>query len=297
MKLKDLRKESFTRGETYYKKIGLPLLTHEGTGKVLEKRRVSSSAIARASAHGVELVVFDTVVATFLKKGGMQLNCGGWRTRFTRHTMNGLLPAGQYLVSDGGIWTFTTGTFDTEGGIPYTDGCVVYENGKVKGAMTKSAAARRQRQFARSKNFTKRFVERFMAGKIEKPSMGDCLYCQLESGTQKFDSSVVEPGGTVRAPSSWEAADHVRRHIQEGYFVPSMLVNACKQRYGEIPIAVLVMFQWYWSQDGKETEGCVVSASYTTIHREVARRYLVGALRSYLCKAVGAEFGGRGWQS
>ena len=58
-----------------------------------------------------------------------------------------------------------------------------------------------------------------------------------------------------------------------------------------------MLLLWFWQQDGKEVEGGKISASLMRSYSDLGQRYLRKALRNYIRKCVGAEFGGAGWQS
>ena len=165
------------------------------------------------------------------------------------------------------------------------------------GALTKGQTGKRLRLLAKSKRFVNRFIKQFMAGNVKNPDFGDCLLCQIASGTSQCRHEVLELG-RARPPTPWEAADHVRSHIDEGYFVSSLLITACNAEYrGQYPMPLVALLLWFWEQGGKEVEGGKISASLMRSYSDLGQRYLRKALRSYIRKCVGAEFGGAGWQS
>lgn len=56
------------------------------------------------------------------------------------------------------------------------------------------------------------YYETFKTGKLDKPDLGDCLYCQF----------------------SLDNTDHLLSHIEENYLVPSLLLLACNDKPGAI---------------------------------------------------------------
>jgi hypothetical protein len=66
------------------------------------------------------------------------------------------------------------------------------------------------------------FVTDLFNGKLGRPGGGDCFYCQMMVRTVS--------GGKGDEKSLGEATnntDHILSHIEENYFVPSLLVRAC----------------------------------------------------------------------
>ena len=297
MNLKELspwKKLKYAKGETFYRLIGQPLLT-DGRGHMCEQRRVSPSATIQMIGPFITLKLFDTDVAKFQKGGGMVLNSGGWRTRFTRQAVDSLLPNSLALSQVSGLWWLTGRHF--EGG--FQDGCVVHEDGSVEHAMTKAQWKERVDLVAKSKRFIHRYVDHLLDGKVPPPGLGDCLYCKVETGTSKASIGVLLPDGTERPHTSEELGDHVRSHVDEGYFVPSMLWNAINEQGGPefLGWAGRESLQWLWSQERKNSPGSHVTAELFERDRARAGMQLRKVLSSYVKRRIGCEFSGRGWQS
>jgi len=108
--------------------------------------------------------------------------------------------------------------------------------------------------------FTKNYVNALFQGKVGKPGPGDCWYCALHTVEDKKPL-----GEAINSPS------HLREHIRERYYVPSLLWNATRA------FQVSKVAQWtlggLWGY-------CEPFTGFETI----ARAQLRSSLRQYLKK-------------
>jgi hypothetical protein len=299
MNLKDLpyAKFKYEKGETFYQRIGEALLT-DGRATAVDSRRVSPSAVARRNGNTVELVLFDTKVAVFHKTGSMTLQSGGWRTRYTREQLNLLLPKGLYLSSVAGVWVLqnmSKGNHPAEG---FQECCVIHEDGTTASTMKPAQLKELRDLIAKSKRYVRRYVDHLLDGKVASPGPGDCLYCQVEAGSSQAVVGVLLPDGTERPHTPEELGDHVRSHINEGYFVPSMLWNAVNQQGGPdfVRWSGRLVLQWLWTQQGKARPNDLVTAETFQHYRVAAGTDLRSVLTNYVRRKIGCEFRGMGWQ-
>lgn len=295
MKLDDIWKPTFADGETFYSKLGEELLISRG--KPVDERKISSTAKVKRNGESIKIVLFETPIATFRKRGGVVLNSGGWRTRFTREKINQLLPKGTGLYSDGGLWVVHG--FDGDQNVGFLDGMVISEQGIIEGGMAPAELSDRKALLKKSSRFCRRFIDRLLTGKVGRPGPGDCLYCQVEAGSQQTKMGVLERDGTVRPHTFDEASDHIVHHIDEGYFVPSLLHNAIMDMGGpgQLLMPARVVMQYCWAQEGKGVEEHGVSQQWFEREKKYGETVLRRVLHKYLKKRLGCEFGGKGWQS
>jgi hypothetical protein len=106
------------------------------------------------------------------------------------------------------------------------------------------------------------FVKALQDGKVEEPSGGDCWYCCMRT----------EDGKTMGDISK---SDHLKKHMLEKYYVPSLLMNAI-QAY---PV----------SGDAKEWLGMLwnkITRDEDSIKREAyyAKKALRNSLRKYMSR-------------
>lgn len=66
----------------------------------------------------------------------------------------------------------------------------------------------------RIRKYAEAYTTALKAGKVPKPGAGDCFFCQLRSQDGKtMGEAFNDPG-------------HIREHIRERYYVPSLLLRA-----------------------------------------------------------------------
>ena len=75
------------------------------------------------------------------------------------------------------------------------------------------------------RNYTKNFVMVLFAGELKPPNNGDCWFCSMQTEDGKTFGEMADPTG-----------DHILSHIDEQYYVASLLVNAIK-KFPVSPIA------------------------------------------------------------
>lgn len=149
----------------------------------------------------------NTHIITYHENGDVVLNSGGWRTSTTKARMNEYSPV--QIWQGRGLWT----AHWRGESYPYADGITFNTwTGKVTGAGEDPQAEVKLRR--RVNEYAKGFVEALTKGEVGRPSAGDCWGCCMkEVGTGK------EVMGN----------DHLLSHLDEKYYVPSLLVNAINE--------------------------------------------------------------------
>ena len=74
------------------------------------------------------------------------------------------------------------------------------------------------------------YIAALKAGKVSMPGGGDCWYCGMQTteGTPLGDNMpTLHPDGTVKNRVN---TDHLLSHMSEKYYVPSLAVNALRER-------------------------------------------------------------------
>jgi len=184
----------------------------------LERRSDSTIAV---KYHATDIVVFHPTYTEFFT--------GGWRTvttkaRLKRYGLPGLWQQNGEWYIDNFHHTFQEGlkkvneTFEYQG---YGE-----DQKKQRNALKK-----------RIKAYATGFVEQIYAGKIPAPSQGDCWGCL-------FHKQDIAPCGPL-------GADHLLSHIEEKYYVPSLLVNALESLGGSQAMKMVVADSF----GGKPPEG------------------------------------------
>lgn len=175
-------------------------------------------------AFGVKL--HATVIVTFHRDGRIVLNDGGWKTATTKARFNEYLPSEFRVYSDGGVWYLSHHVDTADKYIhrhyPYADGitlhpaCVAFRGSPTRVTGIGPDPKLQQKLRKRIRAYAKAYIAAFYAGDVPAPGVGDCFGCSM------LDSEGNAPMG---------GADHMLSHLDESYFVPSILHRAAK-RFG-----------------------------------------------------------------
>ena len=149
--------------------------------------------------HSTDILVFSG--------DSIRVSSGGWKTVTTKDHINKFLPAGYCLISENGFWF-----------ISHVGSCFPFKDGMVIDTKTDTADSGNYQKALKSYNFSKKketvfvnkYVDLLIAGKMEKPSSGDCFICQIAAQN-----------------STYKNYDHIQSHIDESYLVPSLIYAAC----------------------------------------------------------------------
>ena len=155
--------------------------------------------------HHTNIITFKSDIHEY---GNIVLNSGKWRTPTTKARMNEYLPPEWGIVQENSIWYVVHGKGwrkPGEGDYPFADGITLHPDGSVTGAGPDPKEILKLKK--RIKGYVEGFMVELLAGRIPKPSGGDCWLC----GMIKGDDS------------------HILSHIEEKYYVPILLVNAIEE--------------------------------------------------------------------
>ena len=159
----------------------------------------------------------STDIVTFHPDGRIVLNSGGWRTMTTKARINACdLP--YTLAQDKGIWYI--------GQFPYwenkatarifADGVTILPDGKLTGAQSLESVKPVLKLKKQAQQYVRDYVRELLAGHVSKPSGADCWYCALETTDGQNLGEVAH-------------SDHIKAHIKEKYYVPSLIQQAVKR--------------------------------------------------------------------
>ena len=187
----------------------------------------------------IAIQLHSTDIITFQINGDCILDSGGWFTSTTKGRMNEYMPFG-YIIQHNGQWYIqTNGKWQLDGSYIYSDGIILKADGtidapKYSKATNKAINAKKRR----INKYVKGFMEALNNKQIPQPSGGDCWYCCLK------EVKTGKPLGTLTE------SDHITSHIQEKYYVPSLLINAVERfPVSEIARAQLGYLLGYHDQD------------------------------------------------
>jgi hypothetical protein len=173
------------------------------TGRNSQSRKLANNTtLLRIDPSTIAVQLHSTNVVTFHADGRIVFDSGGWKTSTTKQRMGEFSPA---LVSQSrGAWEIRIDGQTAN----YADG-ITWNGRKWTGAGEDSKAAVKLAK--RAAKYARDYMTAFDAGEVSAPSNGDCWGCLMVA---KDD----------RAPMG--GADHILSHIEENYFVPSLLTRS-----------------------------------------------------------------------
>ena len=187
-----------------------------------------------ASGHHTRLVRIDpdrialrlhrTDVLTWYHDGRITYDSGGWRTATTKARMAEYGPV--RIWSERGDW-YVSDPRDPEHPRAYADGMTYHPGrGKTLPRLTGTGAPKQTRARAqeckRITLYVRAYIAALLARKIGLPGASDCGDCAI------LDANTGRPMGETqdRAHAAKDRENHLRHHIRERYFVPSLLFRA-----------------------------------------------------------------------
>ena len=204
----------------------------------------------QSTGSSINVKFWGTFIASISPADGITLNAGGYRTHTTKERINKVLPRPWSVYQSAGVWYLRNYENDIE--YIFEDGITIRPDGSVINAGVDTRREDRK-LLARIKKYSTLYVDKLLAGKIGQPGPGDCWGCLFESDGNE------NPLGT----------DHLLQHLEENYFVPSLLVKAVK------PGRVCLM-----TRDG--IARLLSGETISDWQAEIVRRDVYKALYSYL---------------
>lgn len=141
----------------------------------------------------------DTNVVTVAPDGTTTLNSGGWRSKTTKERIADYAE-GVHIWQTKGVWYVST----VRGTAVFADGMQIAPDGVITGGLDVSELMKQEALAKAIKKYAKEYSRRLHAGLIGKPSNGDCWGCLM----------------------GIKHTDHIQHHIEEGYYVPSLVLRA-----------------------------------------------------------------------
>jgi hypothetical protein len=193
----------------------------------LSRKLANNTYLVRHSGvpgDSIHLKLHDTYIITWYADGRTELNTGGWRTVTTKARINEYLADGFGISQVRGQWYLTRYQNGQHTDLClFEDGLIIAADETISGGTpieekTKLLALRRKvNQFADG------FARAFAAGDVSAPSAGDCFYCGMR------EVKTHKPLGEVTGDK-----DHLLSHLEENYYVPSILCRAMET----IPVSI-----------------------------------------------------------
>ena len=162
--------------------------------------------------------------------------------------------------------------WDERNRVPFYDGITVDSSGFAprvrKGGPSKSKLAKHERKVAKIKKQIDKYVDGFIGALKEgmpMPSGGDCWYCVMrtEDGRTLGDAvQTLHPDGSLTVE---ENHDHLYSHMEDKYYVPSLAVNALRERgYRDVGI-------YMWLDMDADTQQMGGGDRYDNVKRDLTK--------------------------
>lgn len=185
------------------------------TGRNHDSRKLGNNTyLVRRNDGKIAITLHATDIITLSPSGDITLNSGGWRTVTTKSRLNEYAPVaigqrnGQWymLKNDGSGWVDVC---------MFADGITVHADGSITGGEPLTVAAKNLSLRRKVQRYAAKYIEAFTVGLVPAPSNGDCWYCSMR------EVKTNQPLGEIHKDK-----DHILSHLDESYFVPSLLARA-----------------------------------------------------------------------
>ena len=204
----------------------------------------------------------DTIILTITPENDYILNADNWKTLTTKSRLNELLGYGVIIFSEKGIWYLELNK-SWDSFIFYND-ITITKNGSGKWIIKDYHPPFNPDDIkVLRKNINKfaaDFINEVIKGNVSKPDLGDCFYCQMRT---------VEDN--IPAGEAFENPNHLLSHIEEKYYVPSLLYRAIEVNQLS-PISNSYLHNKWFNDNGE---------NYTCFE-DIFRSQALSSLKKYL---------------
>jgi hypothetical protein len=155
-------------------------------------------------------------VVNFFPDGTTTFNSCGWKTSTTKERINWFLPDGFSLYQSKSVWYLSQRGDGVGHKLPqsyiFADGIAI-KNGTVYNTGAEDTT---KDTIKTIKKYVDGYIKALLAMEVESPSSGDCWYCVMKDASGKNLGELTND------------TSHILSHMEESYYVPSLLVNAFK---------------------------------------------------------------------
>lgn len=239
----------------------LEQLQRKNPRKLANNTRISlSDNIITVTYHDSDIVK--------LQSDKITLDSCGWMTYTTKERFNWFMPRGLSVYQNKKIWYIWDYSLQSKVSQFYNG--ITLQRIRDNWIVNNPKNDNEQEILSRKAlKFVNAFIAHFMAGKIPTPGNGDCFYCHMH------EVRIDKPLGDTIGDN-----DHILSHINEKYYVPSLLANAILENKNKLCIISQDGLSRMW-QDWKSI------TSLDAWQREVMERDIKSCLKSYVYKRLG----------
>lgn len=196
----------------------------------LSKKKLANNTYLSQDEKSFKIELHDTAIIRILSDESYEIDTRdasgkSWQTATTKARINEFAPV--QIQQKRGAWYLQDGSL-------YFDGIRVSKDGRVLNADSAPVDFLGKKKILDKmiNKFTRAWAKDAIENGLQNPSSGDCLYCQIFSqqvnhvNLQRFDAR----GNLSSVNSENDDMAHIWSHLEEGYFVPSMLLWAIKEQ-------------------------------------------------------------------
>lgn len=209
------------------------------TGRCAQSRKVANNTYLErlvgpntVEDNSIGLRLHDTHVIVWYEDGSIVLNSGGWRTVTTKARINEYLGNGYGISQEKGQWYIVKHGDWTKLCI-FEDGITFSPEGEITGGKPVGEEKKALKLRKTVNRYADKFAHAFDSGKVSKPGAGDCFYCQMR------EVKTGKPLGECSHDNG-----HILAHLEENYFVPSLLNRAIEVSNTSIAFKATVGAVW-----------------------------------------------------
>ena len=191
----------------------------------LSKKKLANNTYLAQDEKSFKIELHETAIIRILGNDSYEIdtrdkNGRSWQTSTTKARINEFAPVQIYQKR--GAWYLGDGSL-------YFDGIRVSKSGQVLNAESAPTDFLRKKKILDKmiNQYTRDFAKDAIENGLQNPGGGDCLYCQLSSQNLNKANQL--------------SLDHVWSHMEEGYFVPSLLFWAIKEQGYSDPALVYTL--------------------------------------------------------
>ena len=244
------------------------------TGRCSTRRKIANNTYLERNGDDINIRLHNTVIMTFKPNGDVSFDSGGWRTVTTKQRMNEFQNIARFYT-DRGIWYMRLGQSwsDNAKQFAFDDGIMVHSDGSVTGEGEDPAKLLKLKR--RIKTYVEGYLKAFVAGSVPAPSNGDCWYCLM----------ITQNGQSLGEVNHYTS--HLDSHLDEKYYVPSMLIRAVK-RFRVAPVGQHALaIAWSPESPSRYPEG--ITKAFGGTFEKYGLEQLTKSLRRYITEQYGMQ--------
>ena len=207
---------------------------------IKNERPCGNNTRIRRDGNSVLIRHFATDIVEYVSNGIIILNNGGYYTSTTKERLNAFIPNEFYIWQEKGVWSLSNRNLQISH--KWKNGITILPDGRISNYAENDLEEKTKTLTKQINIYAKMYVKAFVAGNIEKPSGGDCWYCAMKT----------ENGNSLG--DEFKDTGHLLSHLEENYFVPSILMNICNME-GKLSMFDKTTIGQIWGYiDGKPSD-------------------------------------------